>query len=145
MKALIQRVSQASVVVNHHTVGEIQGGLLVFLGVQPEDSEDLAAKLAKKVLGYRVFGDSEGKMNLSVADINAQVLVVSQFTLAADTKKGMRPSFTSAAKPDLAENLYECFVQHVKNTGLTTATGQFGADMQVSLVNDGPVTFMLHV
>ena len=84
-------------------------------------------------------------MNLSVIDAGGGLLVVSQFTLAADTKKGMRPSFTSAAKPDLAENLYECFVQHVKNTGLTTATGQFGADMQVSLVNDGPVTFMLHV
>ncbi len=145
MQALIQRVSQAKVDVAGETIGAIDQGLLVLLGVEKHDDSALCQKLVNKVLGYRVFSDDAGKMNLSVKDIQGQVLVVSQFTLAADTKSGMRPSFSSAAPPEDGERLYQEFTQLVKAQLGDVATGQFGADMQVSLVNDGPVTFRLAV
>lgn len=145
MQALIQRVSEAKVVVDGQTIGEIEQGILVLLGVEKEDDEKKADKLLNKVSGYRIFPDDEGKMNLSLKDIKGQLLVVSQFTLAADTKKGMRPSFSSAAIPSEAARLYEYFVGQAKNIEPLTkvATGEFGADMKVSLINDGPVTFRL--
>ncbi|WP_417664499.1 D-aminoacyl-tRNA deacylase [Pseudidiomarina donghaiensis] len=143
MKALIQRVSQAAVTIDGQQVGAIGQGLLVLLGIERDDTAQDVTKLAHKVAGYRVFSDSDDKMNLSVQDIQGGVLVVSQFTLAADTNSGRRPSFSSAAMPDQAEPLYRSFVAALQQLGLTTATGEFGADMAVSLVNDGPVTFML--
>jgi len=145
VQALIQRVSEAKVVVDGQTIGEIEQGILVLLGVEKEDDEKKADKLLNKVSGYRIFPDDEGKMNLSLKDIKGQLLVVSQFTLAADTKKGMRPSFSSAAIPCEAERLYEYFVSQSKKLEPLTkvATGEFGADMKVSLINDGPVTFRL--
>ncbi len=141
MQGLIQRVSQAQVVVDGKVVGEIGQGILLLLGVEKPDSEETADKLLHKVSNYRIFTDDNGKMNLSVKDIAGELLVVSQFTLAADTKKGMRPSFSSAGSPAQAEQLYDYFVQQAKASGLQVATGQFAADMKVSLVNDGPVTF----
>ncbi|MDN3637321.1 D-aminoacyl-tRNA deacylase [Simiduia curdlanivorans] len=143
MKALIQRVTQASVAVDGETIGAINQGLLVLLGVEKSDDESVAAKLLEKLLNYRVFSDSEGKMNLSVTDIDGGILLVSQFTLAADTKKGLRPGFSSAAAPEAAKALYEHCLQWLQARHATVAAGQFGADMQVSLTNDGPVTFML--
>jgi len=139
MLGLIQRVSSASVV----TVGEIDQGILLLLGVQKHDAMGSADKLLRKVLNYRMFSDPEGKMNLSLSDINGGLLIVSQFTLAADTKKGLRPSFSSAAPPEQAENLYNHFVSHASQQHLKVQNGRFGANMQVCLVNDGPVTFML--
>lgn len=143
MKALIQRVKQADVVVNHTSVGAIDQGLLVFVGMEKEDDRAKADKLLHKILGYRVFADGEGKMNQSLQDIGGGLLLVSQFTLAADTKKGMRPSFSSAAAPSLAEELYNYLIDQAKTKHHNVATGQFAADMQISLLNDGPVTFML--
>lgn len=143
MLGLIQRVSSASVVIDHETVGEIDQGILLLLGVQKHDAMGSADKLLRKVLTYRMFSDPEGKMNLSLSDINGGLLIVSQFTLAADTKKGLRPSFSSAAPPEQAENLYNHFVSHATQQHLKVQNGRFGADMQVCLVNDGPVTFML--
>jgi D-tyrosyl-tRNA(Tyr) deacylase len=143
MLGLIQRVKNASVTVAGETVGEIGQGLLLLLGVERDDGEVEADKLLKKVLAYRVFADAEGKMNLSLTDIGGGLLVVSQFTLAAATDKGLRPSFSSAKPPAEAERLYEYFLQQARNTHPIVACGRFGADMQVSLVNDGPVTFML--
>jgi D-tyrosyl-tRNA(Tyr) deacylase len=145
VKALIQRVTQASVEVNHLTVGNIGKGLLVLLGVEKNDSEDTALRMADKLLAYRVFGDEQGKMNLSVRDIAGELLVVSQFTLVADTHKGLRPGFSSAAQPLLAEQLYESLVDQLRQQGTSVATGQFAADMKVQLVNDGPVTFLLEL
>lgn len=147
MRAHIQRVSQASVSVAGNTVGEIEQGLLVLLGVGHDDDKNTADKLLQKVLHYRVFSDSEGKMNNNVMQQQGGLLLVSQFTLMADTQKGLRPSFTPAAKPDLAEALYDYFVEQAKANYKTDKifTGQFAADMQVSLVNDGPVTFLLEV
>ena len=143
MLGLIQRVSSASVVIDHETVGEIDQGILLLLGVQKHDAMGSADKLLRKVLNYRMFSDPEGKMNLSLSDINGGLLIVSQFTLAADTKKGLRPSFSSAAPPEPAENLYNHFVSHASQQHLKVQNGRFGANMQVCLVNDGPVTFML--
>ncbi|MBT3527809.1 MAG: D-tyrosyl-tRNA(Tyr) deacylase [Porticoccaceae bacterium] len=143
MLGLIQRVSSASVVIDYETVGEIDQGILLLLGVQKHDAMGSADKLLRKVLNYRMFSDPEGKMNLSLSDINGGLLIVSQFTLAADTKKGLRPSFSSAAPPEQAENLYNHFVSHATQQHLKVQNGRFGADMQVCLVNDGPVTFML--
>ena len=143
MLGLIQRVSSASVVIDYETVGEIDQGILLLLGVQKHDAMGSADKLLRKVLNYRMFSDPEGKMNLSLSDINGGLLIVSQFTLAADTKKGLRPSFSSAAPPEHAENLYNHFVSHATQQHLKVQNGRFGADMQVCLVNDGPVTFML--
>ncbi|ODP95892.1 MULTISPECIES: D-aminoacyl-tRNA deacylase [Salinivibrio] len=144
MIALIQRVSEANVTVEGNTLGTIGKGLVVLLGVEKGDTDAQAAKLAHKVTGYRVFEDDAGKMNLNVAQAGGELLVVSQFTLAADTKKGMRPSFSGAA-PEEAARLYDLFCDHCRQAGLQTQTGQFAADMKVSLVNDGPVTFWLQV
>lgn len=143
MKALIQRVSHAQVMVNSDVVGAIDKGILLLLGVEQADTQEKANKLLHKVLNYRIFADADGKMNLSLKDIGGGLLVVSQFTLAADTKKGLRPSFSSAASPALAQTLYDYFVGEAKQQHTQVATGIFAADMKVSLCNDGPVTFML--
>lgn len=146
MKGLIQRVKTASVSVDGDTVGAIEQGLLLLLGVEAEDTEEQAEKLLDKVTRYRVFSDDSGRMNLSLNDIGGELLVVSQFTLVADTKKGLRPSFSSAASPAHGELIYQHFVDQARALLKDSlATGQFGTDMQVSLVNDGPVTFMLTV
>lgn len=145
MIALIQRVSHASVTVSGETVGEIGPGLLVLLGVQREDDEAKASKLLHKVSNYRVFADGDGKMNLNVQQAGGSLLVVSQFTLAAETDKGLRPSFSNGGEPALAERLYDYFIAQSQAAGLPTASGRFAADMQVSLLNDGPVTFWLEV
>lgn len=145
MKALIQRVTQASVTVEQQIVGAIEQGLLVLLAVEPNDTAFHVDKMLHKLLGYRVFSDANGKMNLSVADINGGLLLVSQFTLAANTQSGMRPSFSSAASPALANQLFEQLVTKAKQQHSKVATGVFAADMQVALVNDGPVTFLLDV
>lgn len=145
MIALIQRVSSARVEVNERDIGSIDKGLLILLGVEKTDTEEKAAQLAKRVAGYRIFSDSEGKMNLDVKDADGRVLVVSQFTLAADTQKGRRPSFSSSAPPDKAEPLYEFFCTQIMKLGIEVQKGQFAADMKVHLVNDGPVTFQLTV
>ncbi|EPL6454543.1 D-aminoacyl-tRNA deacylase [Providencia rettgeri] len=145
MIALIQRVTHASVVVDEKTVGQIDSGLLVLLGVEKDDDEQKAKRLCEKVLGYRIFSDEQGKMNLNVQQAGGSLLVVSQFTLAADTKKGMRPSFSGGAEPEKADKLYQYFVEQSRQQGITTQTGQFAADMKVSLTNDGPVTFWLQV
>lgn len=145
MIGLIQRVSQAKVEVSGEIVGQIQKGILLLLGVEKQDTEESVEKLLHKVSNYRIFTDEAGKMNLSLRDIGGEMLVVSQFTLAADTKKGMRPSFSSAGTPEQANALYLTFVEKARASGITTQTGQFGADMQVSLCNDGPVTFQLTV
>lgn len=143
MIALIQRVSSASVMVNDETVGAIGPGLLVLLGVERNDQQANADKLLRKVLGYRVFSDEAGKMNLNVVQAGGSLLVVSQFTLVADTNSGLRPSFSGGACPADADTWYRYFVSAAQRQGVTTATGRFAADMQVSLVNDGPVTFWL--
>lgn len=145
MKALIQRVSEARVEVQGETVGEIGPGLLLLLGVDAEDTQKSAEALVHKVINYRVFSDSDGKMNLSLVDTSGGILVVSQFTLSADTSKGRRPSFTRGAPPELAEQLYEYFVDQCRQQLQQVETGIFAADMQVSLTNDGPVTFLLEV
>lgn len=145
MIALIQRVSSASVTVSNEIIGEIEKGLLVFLAVQPEDTQAKAKRLAERVAGYRVFNDEHGKMNLNVKQVGGDILVVSQFTLAADTNSGMRPSFTSAAKPEFSNNLYLYFCQQLRDKGFTVPTGEFAADMKVQLLNDGPVTFTLTI
>ncbi|MCX8575003.1 MULTISPECIES: D-aminoacyl-tRNA deacylase [unclassified Gilliamella] len=144
MIALIQRVKQASVTVEDQIIGKINHGLLILLGVEQDDDEQKAIRLCEKVLGYRIFSDSDGKMNLNVNQAQGEVLVVSQFTLVADTQKGMRPSFTKGAKPEDANRLYQFFVEQCQKN-IKTQTGQFAADMQVSLINDGPVTFWLQV
>ena len=144
MIALIQRVTQASVAVADETVGKIDHGLLVLLGVQHGDTPAIADKLLHKVLSYRVFADEAQRMNLNVQQAGGQLLVVSQFTLAAHTQKGLRPDFAGAAKPDAARELYDYFCAQ-SAARIATQTGMFAADMQVSLVNDGPVTFWLQV
>ncbi len=126
-------------------MGDIGAGLLILLGVEKDDTEQQAARLCERVLGYRIFGDENDKMNLNVQQAGGSVLVVSQFTLVADTRKGMRPGFSDGAQPAEAERLYHNFVQCCREKGVVTATGQFAADMQVALVNDGPVTFWLQV
>lgn len=142
MIGLIQRVKWAKVEVENQVVGEISQGLLLLLGVEQDDDYAKADKLLQKVLHYRVFSDQDGKMNLNVQQVGGGLLVVSQFTLAADTQKGLRPSFSRGASPLHAQTLYDYFHQQAANY-LHTQTGQFGADMQVSLQNDGPVTFWL--
>ncbi len=143
MRAVLQRASEARVTVEDQTVGAIGRGLLVLLGVEEGDGEQDAAQLAKKTAELRLFEDGEGKMNLSVEEIGGEVLVVSQFTLAADCRKGRRPGFSRAAAPETANALYEHFVALLRERGLTVATGRFQAMMQVALINDGPVTFLL--
>lgn len=145
MKALIQRVSHAQVKVYDNIVGEIGEGLLVLLGVERDDTPLKTEKLLDKVLQYRVFSDAEGKMNRSAQDIGGGILLVSQFTLAADTNKGLRPSFSSAATPELARELYDHGVTYLQNKHANVATGIFAADMKIQLTNDGPVTFLLNV
>jgi D-aminoacyl-tRNA deacylase len=143
MKGLLQRVSSARVDVSGATVGAIDRGLLVLVGVEPQDTRASADKLLHKLLNYRVFSDEGGKMNLSLSDVGGGLLLVSQFTLAADTRSGMRPSFSKAAPPALGAELFDYLLEKAKTTHGTVAAGQFGADMQVHLVNDGPVTFLL--
>lgn len=143
MKALIQRVNQAQVDVNNETVGKINQGILALIGVERDDTPEKAQQLLNKILRYRIFSDEAGKMNRSLNDIKGELLLVSQFTLVADTKKGNRPGFSRGASPEQGEMIFNELVKLANNTGLNIQTGQFGADMQVSLVNDGPVTFWL--
>ena len=144
MRAIIQRVNQASVSINGNGFSKIQKGLLLFIGVELQDTLDDAFYLAKKIAALRIFGDEAGQMNLSVHDINAEILVVSQFTLHAQTRKGNRPSFILAARPEQAILLYEAFISYIKDlSGCSVQTGKFGADMKVLLENDGPVTIFI--
>lgn len=143
MRALIQRVSQASVTVEGRIVGAIEQGFVVLLGVTHADTTKQADWLANKIVGLRVFEDAQGKMNASLADVSGSLLVVSQFTLYGDARKGRRPSFTNAARPEQAEPLVDYFVTQLRERGFTVKTGIFGANMQVEIHNDGPVTMML--
>jgi D-tyrosyl-tRNA(Tyr) deacylase len=143
MRAVVQRVSQARVVVDQEVLGQIGRGLLVLLGVAHDDTVEQARWLADKIVGLRIFRDEDGKMNRSLADVGGEVLVVSQFTLYGDCQKGRRPSFVDAAPPELAIPLYEEFVRSVRALGIPTATGRFGAMMQVELTNEGPVTLIV--
>jgi D-aminoacyl-tRNA deacylase len=143
MRAVLQRVTEARVTVAGQVIGEIGPGLLILLGVASGDTPETAAQLLDKCLGLRIFSDAEGKFNHSARELGRELLVVSQFTLLADTRRGRRPSFTEAAPPALARELYEHFVALARGTGLRVATGEFAADMQVSLTNDGPVTICL--
>ncbi len=143
MKFLVQRVKEASVTVEEKVTGKINKGFLVLIGVCNEDTEEVADKMLKKLLGLRIFEDENGKTNLSLADVEGELLLVSQFTLYADCKKGNRPSFIKAGKPEHANQLYEYIIAKAKETVPTVETGIFGADMRVSLVNDGPFTVIL--
>ena len=143
MHALLQRVTEASVTVEGSRIATIGAGLLIFVGVFPTDSKEIAERLADRAVDLRIFAEGAKPMNRSVVDVAGAVLVVSQFTLVADTSNGRRPSFTSAAPPEQARVLYEVFVERVRQRVGRVETGQFGADMQVALVNDGPVTFLL--
>ena len=145
MKALIQRVSSSQVKVDGKLVGSVEKGLLVFLGFEKQDTRSMADKMINKIISYRLFPDQNQKMNLSLQDINGEILIISQFTLAADTKNGTRAGFSTAMPPLDAESLYIYFVENTRSSGLKVETGIFGADMKVSLVNDGPVTFLLQV
>ena len=143
MKALLQRVSSSKVEVEGKVVGQINKGLLVFLGIEKQDDMICADKMINKILSCRVFSDSDDKMNLSIRDIDGDLLIVSQFTLAADTKNGTRAGFSTAMPPTQAESLYNYFLEKTKSMNTITESGIFGADMKVSLLNDGPVTFLL--
>lgn len=143
MKALIQRVTRAQVTVDNATVGAIDQGLLVLVGIDPDDGAPNIEKMAHRLLNYRVFADADGRMNLNVQQIRGGVLLVPQFTLSADTRKGLRPSFTSSAAPEHGVVVFSSLVEAVKQRHARVETGQFGANMQVSLTNDGPVTFLL--
>ena len=143
MKAVIQRVSSAQVEVENLTVGKISAGLLLLIGIDEEDEKKDADWLVQKILNLRIFGDEAGKLNLSVLDLQGEILCISQFTLIADYKKGNRPSFIKAAKPDLAIPLFEYFKEEISRSGLKIESGIFGADMKVSLLNDGPVTIVM--
>lgn len=143
MKGLIQRVSHAAVQVDQQQIGSIGAGLLLLLGVERQDSEQTADKLLHKLLNYRVFPDADGKMNLSLLQSGGGLLIVSQFTLVADTRKGLRPGFSQGATPAEGERLYHYFIQQARQQLPQVASGRFGANMQVSLCNDGPVTFLL--
>ena len=139
----MQRVRQASVTVQRELVGEIGRGMLVLVGIGREDGREQVEQMVEKLVGLRIFEDDQGKMNRSLSEVHGEMLVVSQFTLWGDCRKGRRPSFTSAAPPELAEPLYELFVEQVAGQGIRVATGQFAAQMDVALVNDGPVTLLL--
>jgi len=143
MIGLLQRVTHASVTIDDNIVTSINSGLLVFIGIEKSDSELQARQLIKKIISYRIFADDEGKMNLSLKDINGGLLLVPQFTLAADTRKGLRPGFSDAAPPDQGKQLFEFLTDHASEQYSTVETGIFGADMQITLNNDGPVTFWL--
>jgi D-tyrosyl-tRNA(Tyr) deacylase len=143
MRVVVQRVKKGSVEIEEKEIGKIEKGLVILLGVGQNDTEKDAEYLAEKIVNLRIFEDKEGKMNLSVKDINGQILVISQFTLYGDCKRGRRPSFISAALPDKAVKLYDCFVKYIKNYGLEIETGEFQAMMLVKIYNDGPVTILL--
>ena len=144
MRVVIQRVTKADVTINSNQICQIKDGLLILLGIQIDDSNEDISWLVKKISNLRIFSDKNAKMNNSVIDVNGEIIIVSQFTLHAKTKKGNRPSFITAAKPDIAIPLYEEFILKLKSeTGLNIYSGEFGADMQVSLINDGPVTIIL--
>lgn len=145
MKILIQRVKHAQVEVASQIVGKIDQGLLLFAGIEPHDTTPTLIRMAEKVLSYRVFADADGKMNLNVQQVGGGMLVISQFTLAADTRKGLRPSFSKAAAPEVAERQFAEFVAALRRLHSPVETGIFAADMQVSLINDGPVTFLLEM
>ena len=145
MIGLLQRVSSAAVSINNHKVASIGTGLLLFIGIEKNDTQQQADRLLDKILAYRVFPDQDNKMNLSLSDMQGGLLLVPQFTLPADTKKGLRPSFSSAATPELGEELFDYLLLYAKQKHDIVETGKFGADMQVSLVNDGPVTFWLQI
>ncbi len=143
MLTVIQRVSHANVVVNNVVLGEIQQGIVALIGIEKGDTEAQAQQLVDKMLAYRIFADDNDKMNLSLRDINGGLLLIPQFTLAANTQKGTRPSFASSAPPDIAKPLFECVVQYAKQNHHTVTCGEFAADMNVTLCNNGPVTFTL--
>lgn len=143
MRAVVQRVSRASVTVNGEITGEIEQGFLVLLGVEQDDTQDDVIYLAQKAAGLRVFEDEDGKMNLALSDVNGKMLVVSQFTLLGDCRKGRRPSFVNAARPEQANELYQSFVAEVRGQGIEVETGRFQEHMDVELVNDGPITLLL--
>ena len=143
MRVVIQRVTQASVQVDGETIGRIDTGLLIYLSITHTDTQKDAEFIAEKIANLRIFADSDGKMNLSVQDINAGILLISQFTLHGDCRKGRRPSFSDSAEPNHARKLYEHTIKLVRNTGITVATGVFAANMDVTSTNDGPVTFLL--
>ncbi|MDD6563812.1 MAG: D-aminoacyl-tRNA deacylase [Clostridiales bacterium] len=143
MRAVIQRVTSASVEVSGEVIGKIGKGLLVFLGVGDGDTEQDLNYIADKTVGLRIFSDEDDKMNLSVTDVNGEILVVSQFTLYGDCRKGRRPNFTSSMEPKRAQEMYEMFIDRIKGKGISTEHGSFGADMQVKILNDGPVTILL--
>lgn len=144
MKFVIQRVSEASCKVSGDIIGEINKGFCVLIGVSNEDNTEIADKMIKKLIGMRIFEDENGKTNLSLADVDGSLLLISQFTLYADCKKGNRPSFTNAGNPELANNLYEYIIEKCKEQVPNVQTGSFGADMKISLVNDGPFTIVLN-
>jgi D-aminoacyl-tRNA deacylase len=143
MRAVVQKVLEASVSIDQNLKSSIGVGLMILVGIEDADNQEDIDWLAKKILNMRIFEDEEGVMNLSVLDVKGSLLIVSQFTLHASTKKGNRPSYIKAAKPDISIPLYELFVAEVSKSGLTVQTGEFGADMKVSLINDGPVTILL--
>ena len=145
MRALIQRVTSASVKVDGEIVGKIGKGFLIFLGVYEEDTEEKIEKLIKKIVNLRIFNDENDKMNLSIKDVNGEILLISQFTLCADTRKGNRPSFVSAKNPKDANVIYEKTIESIRNEGVIVEKGIFGADMKVELLNDGPVTILLDI
>lgn len=143
MKTVIQRVTNANVIVEEKVVGEIRQGLVVLIGISDNDTEATVKQMVHKIINLRIFHDENNKMNLSIKEINGQILAISQFTLYADCTRGNRPSFTGAGKPDHANDLYQYFISEVKEQGIGIAHGIFGADMKVSLTNDGPVTIVL--
>ena len=143
MRAVIQRVTSGSVLVDEKEIGSINRGLIVFLGIHRDDGQDTISWMAEKIINLRIFADDDGKMNRSLADINAEMLIVSQFTLYGDCRKGRRPGYSDAAPPEIAEKLYTHFIAEITRRGIRTATGQFQAMMQVSLINDGPVTLLI--
>jgi D-tyrosyl-tRNA(Tyr) deacylase len=143
MRVVAQRVTSASVTIDNKVRGAIEGGFMLLVGIGPDDNEQTVAKMAAKIAKLRVFSDDAGKMNLNISAAGGEVLSISQFTLYADARKGNRPGFTDAAKPELGTRLYDQFNADLRTLGLTVATGEFGADMQVALVNDGPVTMIL--
>lgn len=144
MKFVIQRVNHANVTVDSQTIGSIKAGCLVFIGISQTDTKELADKMLQKMINLRIFSDAEGKTNLSLKDVKGELLLISQFTLYADCKKGNRPSFFNAGKPDMANEIYEYIIKKAKETCPVVQTGEFGADMKVSLENDGPFTIVLN-